>query len=201
MGNKPEEIWTEKDEQYLRRNWGWLPLRTIARNLGRTELAVIVRRKRLGILPIKDWPEIRTEWQLAPMLSVDRKTVWRWMRDGVIPTMRLWRSNKPVLVVDLSELRAWLSDPDNWCKIDIDNIQDLELRAVVARARRKFDDQWLTTGEAAERIYCSHRWVSELIRRGRLPAHKHGNWRIRLSDLDQMARSMGYQEVPMQGTG
>jgi hypothetical protein len=41
--------WTKEEEQYLEENWGTISVRTLAKNLGRSEHAVNVRRQRLGL--------------------------------------------------------------------------------------------------------------------------------------------------------
>lgn len=46
MKNK---TWSKEEEEYLRENWGTLSVKTIAKNLDRTENAVVVRKCRLGI--------------------------------------------------------------------------------------------------------------------------------------------------------
>ena len=41
--------WTKQEEEYLTENWGTLSVARIAKNLGRTENAIIVRKCRLGL--------------------------------------------------------------------------------------------------------------------------------------------------------
>ncbi len=45
------EKWTIDEEQFLRANWGSVTVRDIAAHLGRTNLAIISRAARLGLLP------------------------------------------------------------------------------------------------------------------------------------------------------
>lgn len=179
-----QDQWSNQEESYLCRNYGWLPVWKIAQNLGRTEDAVVVRAKRLGIPSVKDWPYIYTEWQLAPILGHHRKTIWEKMKGGIIPTLTLWKRNTPVMAVDIRELKAWLADPDNWVYLDVEKIVNEELRRVVDRARRQWDDEWLKTGQASEEYHFTTQWFTELIRRGELPAKKYCNWNIKRSDIE-----------------
>ena len=41
--------WTKEEEQYLQDNWGTLSVKTLAKNLGRSENAINVRKHRLGL--------------------------------------------------------------------------------------------------------------------------------------------------------
>lgn len=48
---KAKKRWTKAEENYLEEHWGNTSLKTIAKNLGRSESAVIVRINRLGLGP------------------------------------------------------------------------------------------------------------------------------------------------------
>ena len=48
---KAKKRWTKAEENYLEEHWGNTSLKTIAKNLGRSENAVIVRINRLGLGP------------------------------------------------------------------------------------------------------------------------------------------------------
>lgn len=189
VSNKPEDLWTAKEEAYLRSVWGWLPLHQIAENLGRTEKAVVIRVKRHLKLPsVKDWPEVYTDGELYRALGVNRKTVWELMTKEKLPVLRLWKRNTPVMAVDKSELKAWLANPENWYVVDVDKIQDNELRAVVRKARRKWGDRWLTIGQAARTINVVTSTLNKHCNAGRLPGQQHGNWYVKRSDLLKFAR-------------
>ena len=47
MSKRPR--WTAEEEEYLAENWGTLAIPTLARNLGRSEDAVVIRARRLGL--------------------------------------------------------------------------------------------------------------------------------------------------------
>lgn len=184
MSTALEDRWTAKDERYLRKMWGWISLAKIAENLGRTETACVVRAKRLGIPAPKDWPNILMEWQLAPMLGHDRKTVYRLMKANILPTMQLWKRNTPCMAVDWHELVAWLSDPENWIHLSVDKVEHPELRKVIRQTRKEWNDRWLTIGEAANRLHITHSWLNALINRGDVPAKRHGNWQVKRSEVE-----------------
>jgi len=85
MSTALETRWTKHEEARLRQWWGRAPVGEIAQKLGRTETAVVVRAKRIGLRTLVNHPDALAEWQIAPMLGIDRKTVWLWMNRGVLP--------------------------------------------------------------------------------------------------------------------
>ena len=46
-----KKVWTKAEEEYLSEKWGTTSLKSIAKKLGRSENAVIVRIQRLGLGP------------------------------------------------------------------------------------------------------------------------------------------------------
>ena len=46
-----KKVWTKEEEEYLSEKWGTASLKSIAKKLGRSENAVIVRIQRLGLGP------------------------------------------------------------------------------------------------------------------------------------------------------
>ena len=188
MGTSKEELWRPKDERYLRRNWGWIPLWRIAENLGRSETAVCVKVKRMRIPAVGKWPEVHTQHELGPLLGVDGKTAWTMLNEGRLPSLKLWKRNRPCLAVDRSELKAWLTDPENWYLLDVEKIQDPELRQIIRRVRERWEDEWLSAKAAGKLLRVTWACVNKHIRLGTLPASKRGSWYIRRSDVEAFAQ-------------
>jgi excisionase family DNA binding protein len=46
---------------------------------------------------------------VAELLGVSRRTVYRWITEGVLPAFRLGRKGSPVRI-DAAELERWLED-------------------------------------------------------------------------------------------
>jgi hypothetical protein len=120
-----------------------MPLSILAKTLGRTEVSVMLKRKRLGMVAVRDWPTIYTSSTLSDALGIDRKTGWElmiytprvidktvttftssgstpWFTYGLkaaagrrFPTVELYEKDEPMLAVYKMRLRAWLAEPLN----------------------------------------------------------------------------------------
>ena len=96
--------WTKEEEQYLQDNWGTLSVKTLAKNLERSEYAVDVRRQRLGLGAFLDNGDYITFNQLMLALGVDNggyKTIsWIKNRDFPIRTKRVKQNSFRIVYLD-----------------------------------------------------------------------------------------------------
>lgn len=93
--------WTKQEEEYLIEKWGTLSVKTIARNLGRSENAIVVRKNRLGLGAFLESGEYITWNQLQIALGMGvhgngyKKISWIQNRDFPVHIKRvnnnLWR--------------------------------------------------------------------------------------------------------------
>lgn len=80
--------WTESEIDYLKENVGYRRIADIAETLNRTETAVMLKFKRLGIGKTKNVAGRVTCGELASLFSVDRKTVNLWVVNHGLPANR-----------------------------------------------------------------------------------------------------------------
>lgn len=198
--------WTEKEEAYLRENYGRISEEEIAAHLGRTlaSLDNHIKREMHLVAPSKD-PRILTAEHIAMGLGMDGKSVHRLIDTGRMPGRRL-PGNDVTRVVDRMALLLWISEPLHWIYFKTDrvgamrtrgkrggmtDVYDFEFwedaREVVDYAREQWKDEWLTPGQASRIIGINpalkaHN-VNRAIHVGNLPAVRWGNWWIRRSDL------------------
>lgn len=102
--------WTKQEEEYLAENWGTLSVKTIAKNLGRTENAVVVRKCRLGLGAFLENGDYVTWNQLQNAIgSVNcggyKMTSWVKKRGFPVHTKRV--NNNSFKVVYLDEWLIW----------------------------------------------------------------------------------------------
>jgi hypothetical protein len=71
-----EKYWRPEEFAYLRQYYGLMPLNQLAKNLGRSEFSVMLKRKRLGLSAVHQWDTIYTSSTFADALGIDRKTGW-----------------------------------------------------------------------------------------------------------------------------
>lgn len=74
--------WKQEEIEYLKEKMGVLSFKTIAKNLGRTETACIVKSKRLKLHSFKHNTDLITVSDAAEMLNIDRNTVYYLVEAG-----------------------------------------------------------------------------------------------------------------------
>ncbi|WP_442637672.1 DNA-binding protein [Rossellomorea marisflavi] len=85
MGHKR---WTDSEIDYLKENVGYRRVADIAQTLNRTETAVMLKFKRLGIGKTKNVAGRVTCGELASLFSIDRNTVKSWVNKHGLPANR-----------------------------------------------------------------------------------------------------------------
>ncbi len=196
MSTALETRWTKNEENRLRQWWGRAPVGEIAQKLGRTETAVVVRAKRIGLRTLVNHPDALAEWQIAPMLGIDRKTVWLWMNRGVLPVDVIYKRNLPCRIVWRDDLIRWVKDYRNWIYVDPQRVADPDLRRIVNKAVREWNDEWLKPGQAAAILDVQPKILARLNRKGVLKqALKWNCWYYRRSEVealrDMVSKSWG----------
>jgi hypothetical protein len=81
LARQKEPFWTRAEEEYLEANLGRASIATIAKTLGRTQIAVKLKAKRLGVNKTAEGYTMRG---LCLALGCDHHKVERWLRDGWI---------------------------------------------------------------------------------------------------------------------
>ena len=103
--------WTKQEEEYLVENWGTLSVGTIAKNLNRSENAVVVRKCRLGLGSFLVSGEYITWNQLQIALFGNRTSsgykMISWVRNRDFPIHTKRVNNNSFKVVYLDEWWVW----------------------------------------------------------------------------------------------
>jgi hypothetical protein len=212
-----ERYWRPEEEAYLRQWHGRVPEAEIAAQLGRTPLAVQVRRSQLGLPPANSDMEYWTTTSLAPALGLAHGTVGGWMSTPVygfvleaktkqlvvarlvereLPVVLHWMKQKPVKMIKKVGMLQWLANPLNhWLLVSNPRLQirDKQMAQVVHFARLGWGDEWLTTQQVAERYHVGVGAVRQWVRLGWLPQSiRQGGyrWFIRHSDAAAVARKL-----------
>lgn len=189
MSTRKEDLWTPEDEALLRQEYGRIPRRELAARLGRSELAIKMRVRVLGITSPSSWGHIMLCGKLTCALGIGcEKTVINLMRKRIFPVHSVYLGNTRVLAVNIKRMQQWLGDPNNWYCLDVDRIVDPRYRSVVRLARRRWNDEWLTVGQLTELMGYSQQGINKLIHNGALPAKRHNNWRVLKSDALEVKR-------------
>jgi len=178
--------WTDEELRYVRQHLGRLSLQDIGAHLGRSANAVKIMYQRQGWPAPSKQPEELTAHQIGKLLGKCVKTIIHMIDLGILPG-RVLPSRRNIHVVRRITFECWLISPANWIYFKVQRIRDPRLRRLVDLARKRWPDEWLTTGQAARVLGlkvsgCIH----QRIRRGKLPARRWANWWVLRSQVEQL---------------
>ncbi len=100
-----KRTWTDSDVEYLKQRVGSVGFGAIAKRLGKTETAVIVKAKRLKIGCYKSNSEHMTVAETAEYFGVDRATVYYYINHGQLkPVIKTVRNKTRRIFLDWQEV-------------------------------------------------------------------------------------------------
>lgn len=151
----------------------------IGRALGRSAIAIEIRRKRTG-LPSRT-RSINSARRAAERLGMDATVLVNRIDRGLLKAQRGPRRG-PYAQWQITDeaLYDYVANPAAWPTYRVEDINDRELRLWAIECRR---ERYLTTGEVARRYHVTHGTVHAWITRGLLPAVRWANWRVPESAL------------------
>lgn len=106
----PRKRWTKEEESYLEDRWGTTSIGSIAKKLGRSENAVIVRAQRLGLGAFLESGDYVTWNQLSIALgysTADSYMLKSWVQNRGCPVRTKKVKNNKFRVVFLDEFWKW----------------------------------------------------------------------------------------------
>ena len=140
MSKRPR--WTAEEEEYLAENWGTLAIPTLARNLGRSEDAVVIRARRLGLGPFLDSGDYVSFNQLLVAVTGSNSgygyKIKSWVENRGFPLHYKRVGSQQWRIVYLKEFWEWAEK--NRAFIDFSRMELLALGEepeLVAEQRRK----------------------------------------------------------------
>jgi hypothetical protein len=175
--------WSEAEDDYLRRHLGWLSEDELARRLGRTVTAIHLRWKRdLHLTPPTRQPSWLTACQIADLLQVDPKAAVRWVDQGLLPGRRL-PTRRVIRAVPELAFRVWVLNPMHWIYFHPERVRDPHLKRLLKLKARRWNDAWLTVGQAARLRGVCGTAINNALRAGKLQGVKWGNWHVLRSEV------------------
>lgn len=180
--HRSRRVWTRNELSELHDliEQGWSDAR-LAKRFDTSVNGIQLARKRYGI-------PSRTEASLNCRTIAERlgigcgKSVAHWIHQGWLRGRRGQRrgGNRQWYVTE-DALLAFLEDPNHWHRWEPARIPDRDLREWAEELRAGV--RFLTLPEVAERYFVQPATVAQWIDKGWLPAVRHGNRRVRESDL------------------
>lgn len=105
---RKRRTWSSEDDDYLRNNYGWLPIEELCAALDCTELSIQNRKKRLGI-STRDFEDL-TVHDLQDLTKIDHRLWQRFMEAGWLKYWEQPRKNaSPAQRVSVDNLKAFFT--------------------------------------------------------------------------------------------
>jgi len=162
--------WTDEEDNFIRKNLGWLSEVDMAKKLGRTQTAVRLRWKRdLLLTPPSKNPDIITANKAAKLINVEIHAFCWWCDYKIIPA-RILPSERRIRVIDRNAFKLWVINPMNWVYFDWKRIADPTLYKLCAYRAKHWGDEWWTSRQVADYHGVDIRNVNVQIKRKQLPA-------------------------------
>lgn len=167
------EKWSKLDIDYLDEHWGRSTLARLSVQLKRTKIAIHLKAKKMGLLPITRAGEYMTANQISVLLNIDRHSIIRWIEKHNL------KAKREIL---LFKKRFWLIKCSDLCKWLKGN-QD------------KFDSRKIESfGIGYEPL-----WLQEKRRRDReLPKNRNKKWTdLEVQRIIINSEDMKYKEIAL----
>jgi uncharacterized protein YdiU (UPF0061 family) len=121
-----KKSWSEIEIDYLKDNIGMMKITTIADKLDRSENAIVLKAKRLGIANTKNHQGYLNVSELAKLIGKDRKVVSYWTKNcGLHTYRRITHSERSFCFIKPEEFWEWALDNQeklNFQKIEPNSI-------------------------------------------------------------------------------
>lgn len=118
----PGKRWTQEEVEFLQDNWGVKPIPKIVKKLNRTPTAIECKALSLKLGPTKEANEYITAIEVARMMGIDKKAVYKWIaKYGLNAKKKIVSRKKKLHLVTMPDLVKWLkANPDKWDSRKVD---------------------------------------------------------------------------------
>jgi hypothetical protein len=150
--NRQRKTWTEEESAYVRANYARLGEEVLAARLGRTAMAIHIRKERELKLPapLKD-PDYISGYKLARKLGLNEpRKVGAWIRAGILAGELVPYRDHDVSRVRKDILLKWIVTPESWLYFHPERVADPILKRLVEEAVQGWGDEWWTLRQAAD---------------------------------------------------
>jgi transposase len=114
--NGENRHWSEEETVYLEEKWGVIPVENIAKKLGRTKNAVLLKAHKIGLRDqVIANGEYLTPKDISSILGVGAKTVYNWMDKGYLKYKRLKINSVKKYQITIANFKKFLeSYQEKW---------------------------------------------------------------------------------------
>lgn len=133
--------WSGLEINYLDEHWGRSTLAGLSVQLKRTKIAIHLKAKKMGLLPITRAGEYMTANQVSVLLDIDRHAVVRWIEKNNLKAKRkILLFKRQFWLIKCSDLCKWLKS--NQDKFDSRRIEQFGIG---------YEPQWLKEKRVRDR--------------------------------------------------
>lgn len=119
---KSTKFWSDEEIDYLEENFGKYSLKTLSKNLNRTESAIKEKCTRLGLTSALNNTGLLNTNDIAKALGVDRKTIWNFIQyNGLPATKKVVLRKAKFWRINIKDFWKWLEknrDLVNFSKLE-----------------------------------------------------------------------------------
>lgn len=173
--------WSKEDRRFLVENIGRMTDGEIGAALGRTAVAIKIKRQRWGLAAHSKRPGWLTGHGAAKVLGSDIHSIMALTARGILPHVIL-PGRRGIIGVRKLQLYIWAVNPMNWIYFKRENVTDPHLRRLLELQAERWDDEWWTTAQTADWHGVDFQDVQRYVEHGKIEATKWGNWHILRSE-------------------
>jgi hypothetical protein len=173
--------WGPGEEEFVRSQIGIMTDDQIGEALGRTGVAVKIRRRRKDMPAHSKRPGWLTGHKAGKLLGIDVHEVMKLVKRGILP-VDVIPGERHIMNIRIQKLYQWAVNPDNWIYFKHEKVKDAKLRRLLAFKAVKWNDEWWTPGKVAAWHNTDQRMVNMYIHKGIIRGKKWGNWHILRSE-------------------
>lgn len=168
-GRKARSVeWSHEEEEFLKKNLGYMTDKEIGDALGRTEIAVHLHWSRDLHLPSPSKnPNVLTANQAAEMIGIDGHKVAHWVDRGLIAG-RLVAGGRKIRLIRRVTFFVWVCSPSNWVYFDIRKVKDAHLKRLLKLRAKRWGDEWWSARKAADYHGVTSKDITRQAKLGRI---------------------------------
>jgi DNA-binding CsgD family transcriptional regulator len=163
--------WTDDELRQLRE--GCAAMMTdieIAIMLGRSEMAVHIKRERLRIPVVRRTPGWLSANQVRMRLGLnDQRPIIGWIQKGLVLGRLLPQGSTCWMVHEVS-MRRFVTRPENWPYFNTEKVRDPHLKRLIALSKERWGDEWMTASQVSSLFGLNQSDINRFVRMGRIDA-------------------------------
>ena len=166
--------WSKQDDDFMRAHYRYMTDEEVGQAMGRSAVAVVIRRKRLGLPAPSKHPDELTATAIKHLLGVDEHAICSWIDSGILRG-RLMPGAREIRLVKRIDLLLWCINPESWLRFKVEQVRDPKLKRMIEMRMARWGDEWWTTRQVADYHDADIRAVNARIKRKTLRCVKARN--------------------------